>query len=59
MQVIEDERVDEVIISTFAGERSGWLRRDVVERLRKDAGVPVEHIVAEVPSGSRLTGAAQ
>jgi phosphopantetheine adenylyltransferase len=49
MQVIEDERVDEVIVSTFAGERSGWLRRDVVERLRKDAGVPVEHVVAEEP----------
>jgi GABA permease len=46
MQVIEDERVDEVIVSTFAGERSGWLRRDVVGRLRKDAGVPVEHVVA-------------
>ena len=51
MHVIEDERVDEVIVSTFPGERSGWLRRDVVERLRKDAGVPVEHIVAAgVPS---------
>ena len=50
MQVLQDERVDEVIISTFAGERSGWLRRDVVERLRKDAGVPVEHVVASVPS---------
>ncbi len=50
MQVIEDERVDEVIVSTFAGERSGWLRRHVVERLRKDAGVPVEHIVAEEPA---------
>jgi hypothetical protein len=49
MQVIEDERVDEVIVSTFSGERSGWLRRDVVERLRKDAGVPVEHVVAEEP----------
>ena len=48
MQVIEDERVDEVIVSTFPGERSGWLRRDVVERLRKDAGVPVEHVVASV-----------
>ena len=46
MQVLEDERVDEVIISTFPGERSGWLRRDVVERLTKDAGVPVEHVVA-------------
>jgi phosphopantetheine adenylyltransferase len=56
MQVIEDERVDELIVSTFPGERSGWLRRDVVERLRKDAGVPVEHVVADVPAvtgGSR------
>jgi phosphopantetheine adenylyltransferase len=50
MQVIEDERVDEVIVSTFPGERSGWLRRDVVERLRKNAGVPVEHVVADVAS---------
>ena len=48
MHVVEDERVDEIIISTFPGERSGWLRRDVVERLRKDAGVPVEHVVASV-----------
>ena len=46
MQILEDERVDEILVSTFPGERSGWLRRDVVERLRKDAGVPVEHVVA-------------
>jgi hypothetical protein len=55
MNVIQDERVDELIVSTFPGERSGWLRRDVVERLRKDAGVPVEHVVADLaardPSG--------
>jgi len=50
MQVIEDERVDEVIVSTFSGERSGWLRRDVVGRLRKDAGVAVEHVVADEPA---------
>jgi phosphopantetheine adenylyltransferase len=59
MQVVHDERVDEIIVSTFPGSRSGWLRRDLVERLRKDAGVPVEHIVADLPAGSRLTGAAQ
>jgi len=57
MQVIEDERVDEVIVSTFAGERSGWLRRDVVERLRKDAGVSVEHVVAEEPVGAGIGAA--
>jgi hypothetical protein len=42
--------VDEVIVSTFSGERSGWLRRDVVGRLRKDAGVAVEHVVADEPA---------
>ena len=41
MQTIEDERVDEIIVSTFPGARSGWLRRDLLERLRADAKVPV------------------
>ena len=43
----QSSRVDELIVSTFAGERSGWLRRDLVGRLRADAGVPVEHVVSE------------
>jgi hypothetical protein len=43
---INDERVDEIIVSTFPGEKSGWLRRDLVERLRKDTGLPVEHVVS-------------
>jgi len=47
MQTMRDERVDEIIISTFPGEnRSTWLRKDVVSRLRA-TGVPVEHVVAE------------
>jgi len=60
MHVIEDERVDELIVSTFAGERSGWLRRDVVERLRKDVSVPVEHVVSEALSrqGEKVPGGA-
>jgi hypothetical protein len=44
MQAIEDERIDEIIVSTFEPEQSGWLRRDLVQRLRNDAGVPVEHV---------------
>jgi len=43
---VHDERVDEIIVSTFPGERSGWLRRDLVERLKKDTGLPVEHVVS-------------
>jgi phosphopantetheine adenylyltransferase len=45
MQAVHDERTDEIIVSTFAGERSGWLRRDLVGRLRSDSGLPVEHVV--------------
>jgi len=45
MQAIQDERVDEIIISTFEEERSGWLRRNLVERLTNDAKLPVEHVV--------------
>ena len=46
-QAVHDERVDEIIVSTFGPERSGWLRKDLVERLRKDTGLPVEHVVLE------------
>ena len=48
-QVVNDERVDEIIVSTFPGEKSGWLRRDLVERLRKDTGLPVEHVISAAP----------
>jgi hypothetical protein len=47
MQSVHDERVDEIIVSTFPGQKSGWLRRDLIERLRGDAGVPVDHVVSE------------
>jgi hypothetical protein len=48
VQAIRDERTDEIIVSTFAGERlSSWLRGDLVERLRKDTGLPVEHVFVE------------
>ena len=57
METIHDERVDEVIVSTFAGERSGWLRRDLVGRLRADAGLPIQHVVADLSAADRLTGA--
>jgi GABA permease len=50
MQTIEDERVNEIIVSTFPRARSGWLRRDLVERLRADTKLPVDHIEVDVPA---------
>ena len=51
MQTIEDERVDELIVSTFPGARSGWLRRNLVERLRADTKLPLEHVEVDLPVG--------
>jgi hypothetical protein len=46
LEAIRDERVDEIIVSTFGPEKSGWLRRDLVERLREETKLPVEHVMA-------------
>jgi hypothetical protein len=45
MQAVHDERIDEVIVSTFAPERSPWLRKNLVQRLHNDSKLPVEHVV--------------
>jgi hypothetical protein len=45
MQTVEEERVDEIIVSTFEPAESGWLRRDLVERLQNDSNLPVEHVM--------------
>jgi hypothetical protein len=50
MQAVEDERVDAIILSTFPGARSGWLRRNLLERLRDDVKVPIEHVEVDVPA---------
>lgn len=39
-------RVDEIIVSTLTPERSGWLRADLVGRIRKATDAPVEHVIA-------------
>jgi hypothetical protein len=49
MQTMEDERVDELIVSTFPDERSGWLRRNLLERLRDETKLPIEHVTVDAP----------
>jgi len=45
LDAIREERVDEIIVSTFAPERSPWLRRNLVQRLHNETKLPVEHVV--------------
>ncbi|HET7747167.1 MAG TPA: universal stress protein [Vicinamibacteria bacterium] len=44
--------VDEIVISTFEPERSGWLRTDLVERVKSSTGKPVEHVVVAMSEAS-------
>ena len=38
--------VDDILISTFEGERSGWLRANLIERVKAATSKPVEHVVS-------------
>lgn len=48
MDAIAHSRPDEVIVSTHPVTQSGWLRRDLIERIRNASGLPVEHIVVDL-----------
>lgn len=41
---IEHYRIDDILISTFAGERSQWLEDDLIGRVREITDKSVEHI---------------
>jgi hypothetical protein len=38
---------DDIVISTFPETRSGWLRSDLVGRVKEATGKPVEHVVSD------------
>ncbi len=38
--------IDDILISTLEGERSGWLRANLIERVKAATSKPVEHIVS-------------
>ena len=48
MDAVAQHRPDEIILSTYPMQHSGWLRRDLIERVRNATALPVEHIVADI-----------
>ncbi len=48
MDAISEHAIDEVMVSTHPTSSSGWLRRDLPERIEADSGLPVEHIVVDI-----------
>jgi hypothetical protein len=49
---IEHYRIDEVLISTFAGEGSQWLEDDLIGRVREITDKQVEHIEVGRPAAA-------
>lgn len=50
MDAVREYDPDAIIISTYPEARSGWLRRDLPERMRQATGLAVEHVVADIDS---------
>ncbi|HEY6399741.1 MAG TPA: hypothetical protein VIX82_20025 [Solirubrobacteraceae bacterium] len=45
-------RVDDIVVSTFPETKSGWLRTDLIERVRRSTGKPVEHVIQRDPAAT-------
>jgi hypothetical protein len=48
MDAIAERHIDEIIVSTLPASASGWMRRDLPERLHEGSGLPVEHVVVDL-----------
>jgi hypothetical protein len=48
MDAVAERRPDEIIVSTHPALSSGWLRRDLIERIENASGLPVEHVVVDL-----------
>ena len=56
---IEHYRIDEVLISTFAGESSRWLEDDLIGRTREITDKQVEHIEVGRPAAAVAAAVAE
>jgi hypothetical protein len=48
MDAVAEHRPDEIIVSTHPVAASGWMRRDLIERIQNATGLPVEHIIVDL-----------
>ena len=48
MDAVAERGIDEILVSTYPATSSGWLRRDLIERLEEATGLPVEHVVVDI-----------
>jgi hypothetical protein len=49
---VEHYRIDDILISTFAGQRSAWLEGGLIDKVNDYTDRPVEHVESDSGSGS-------
>jgi hypothetical protein len=45
---IAEHGIDEIIVSTLPAQSSGWMKRDLMEALEGETGLPVKHVVVDL-----------
>src|SRR3954451_17071139 len=54
MDAFHSYGADVVVVSTHPQTRSGWLRRDLIDRLHDATGLEVEHVVVDLDADRKL-----
>jgi hypothetical protein len=45
---IAAHKITEIIVSTLPASTSGWMKRDLIEALESETGLPVQHVVVDL-----------
>jgi hypothetical protein len=45
---IAEHGITEIIVSTLPATSSGWLRRDLIQALETETGLPVQHVIVDL-----------
>src|SRR5438270_11221013 len=48
LDAVREYGIHEIIVSTHPETRSGWLRRDLIERVQEATALPVTHVVVDL-----------
>ena len=48
LDAIAEHGITEIVVSTLPAQTSGWMKRDLIEALENDTGLPVTHVVVDL-----------
>lgn len=48
LDAVREYGINEIIVSTHPETRSGWMRRDLIERVQDATGLPIQHVVVDL-----------